>query len=171
MIDLDATRWQAIRQHFEALLRLRSRDQSAALARIGATDPEMGSALAALLAADEESSGLLRISSGGSGGRAASQGADLLGLADRTISHFRALRPIGAGGMGVVHRDLKPGNLMLLPDGTVRILDFGLAKTLGWGGTTVGAAVGTVPYMAPEQVRGRAVGPATDLWALGVVLY
>src|SRR5690606_2472841 len=93
MIDLDATRWQEIRQHFEALLRLRSRDQSAALARIGATDPEMGSALAALLAADEESSGLLRISSGGSGGRAASQGADLLGHAGRTISHFRVLRP------------------------------------------------------------------------------
>src|SRR5690606_3896910 len=87
------------------------------------------------------------------------------------IARQTALGLACAHAAGIVHRDLKPGNLMLLPDGTVRILDFGLAKTLGWGGTTVGAAVGTVPYMAPEQVRGRAVSPATDLWALGVVLY
>jgi len=76
-----------------------------------------------------------------------------------------------AHAMGIVHRDLKPGNIMLLPDGTVRILDFGLAKARDQSLTETGIMVGTVSYMAPEQIRGDAVDGRADLWALGVVLY
>jgi serine/threonine-protein kinase len=72
---------------------------------------------------------------------------------------------------GIVHRDVKPGNIMLLPDGSVKLLDFGLAvlsdATLGGAGITPG----TIPYMAPEQARGESAGPRSDLFGLGVVLY
>lgn len=76
-----------------------------------------------------------------------------------------------AHAAGIVHRDLKPGNIMLLPDGAVRILDFGLAKARDQSLTESGAVVGTVSYMAPEQIRGETVDGRADLWALGVVLY
>jgi serine/threonine protein kinase/tetratricopeptide (TPR) repeat protein len=85
---------------------------------------------------------------------------------------------------GVVHRDLKPANVVLTKDGRVKVLDFGLAKltapdstdlsqaaTLASPLSSEGQAVGTVPYMAPEQVRGESVDARTDLFALGVVLY
>jgi serine/threonine protein kinase/Tfp pilus assembly protein PilF len=72
---------------------------------------------------------------------------------------------------GIVHRDLKPGNLMLLPDRTVKILDFGVAKARDLSLTRSGERLGTVAYMAPEQVRGEPVDARADLWALGVVLY
>ncbi|MEM1043215.1 MAG: protein kinase [Bacteroidota bacterium] len=75
-----------------------------------------------------------------------------------------------AHAAGVVHRDLKPGNVMLTRAG-VRVLDFGIAHLARAERLTrTGAALGTVGYMAPEQVRGEAVGPAADLWALGVLL-
>jgi serine/threonine protein kinase/tetratricopeptide (TPR) repeat protein len=80
---------------------------------------------------------------------------------------------------GVVHRDLKPGNLRLVPDGRLKILDFGLAKllepatatatTTSWSGTH--GAVGTPPYMAPEQLFGAAADLRSDIWAAGAVLY
>ncbi len=73
---------------------------------------------------------------------------------------------------GIVHRDIKPANVMLTAEGEVKILDFGLAALAGDERLTrTGATMGTVPYMSPEQVRGDEVGPQTDIWSLGVVLY
>ncbi len=72
---------------------------------------------------------------------------------------------------GIVHRDLKPANLMLLPDGTVKIVDFGLARAKDLDLTASRVALGTVSYMAPEQVLGQPLDGRADLWSLGVVLY
>ena len=78
---------------------------------------------------------------------------------------------------GIVHRDLKPENLFLLNDGRVKILDFGIARSVLTEGPTMtgstdpGAVMGTAGYMAPEQVRGQAVDQRADLFALGAVLY
>ncbi len=87
---------------------------------------------------------------------------------------------------GVVHRDLKPANVRLIPDGRVKVLDFGLAKALEAGAAsaplsqsptfavsamTAGMIIGTAAYMSPEQARGQSVDRRADIWAFGVVLY
>ena len=87
---------------------------------------------------------------------------------------------------GIIHRDLKPANVKVKPDGTVKVLDFGLAKafepegsdpnashspTLTARATQMGVILGTAAYMSPEQARGKPVDKRTDIWAFGVVLF
>jgi len=72
---------------------------------------------------------------------------------------------------GIVHRDVSPGNIMLSDSGEVKLMDFGVVKTPGADVTTVGEMVGTVAYMAPEQIRGDSVDARADLYSLGTVLY
>ena len=90
---------------------------------------------------------------------------------------------------GIVHRDLKPANIKVRADGTVKVLDFGLAKAMDPGGasssnpnvshsptlthqgTSAGMIIGTAAYMSPEQAKGKAVDKRADIWAFGVVLY
>ena len=109
---------------------------------------------------------------------------------DETIEVCRQVAAAveAAHEVGIVHRDLKPGNVKLTPGGTVKVLDFGLAKgggvgaadsspdlsqspTLTVGATGVGTILGTAAYMSPEQARGKTVDRRTDIWSFGCVLY
>src|SRR4051812_40474142 len=91
-----------------------------------------------------------------------------------------------AHDQGIIHRDLKPANIKVRRDGTVKVLDFGLAKvaaadigetdltrspTVRVTATRAGVILGTAPYMSPEQARGKGVDKRSDVWAFGCVLY
>ena len=107
--------------------------------------------------------------------------AEALPIARQIVDALEA-----AHDLGIVHRDLKPANVKVKPDGTVKVLDFGLAKALGDGpgassdamnsptltarATQMGMILGTAAYMAPEQARGKTVDRRADIWAFGVVL-
>jgi eukaryotic-like serine/threonine-protein kinase len=73
---------------------------------------------------------------------------------------------------GVIHRDIKPHNMMVTPDGLLKVTDFGIARAANQVEMTeVGSIVGTAQYLSPEQARGQNVGPQSDIYSLGVVLY
>ncbi len=73
---------------------------------------------------------------------------------------------------GVIHRDLKPGNIMITPEGHVKVTDFGIAKaTTEQGQTRAGVRLGTLWYMSPEQIKGKPVDARSDLYAMGITLF
>ena len=102
---------------------------------------------------------------------AANGPAPLGKFVDMIVQAARGLA--AAHGAGVVHRDVKPSNLMVLPDGTVKVTDFGLAKSLGAdvSASADGSLLGTPTYMSPEQCRGRGVDARTDIYALGLTAW
>ncbi|MBU6534086.1 serine/threonine-protein kinase, partial [Streptomyces mayonensis] len=88
------------------------------------------------------------------------------------IGHRMVAALSAAHAAGVLHRDVKPGNVLLAADGRVVLTDFGIAVSTGTSTLTrTGEIVGSVGYLAPERVRGRTPGPASDLWSLGATLF
>ena len=91
----------------------------------------------------------------------------VLSIVSQTASALHA-----AHQAGLVHRDIKPGNLLITPDGSVKITDFGIARLADQVPlTATGQVMGTVQYLAPEQAGGKPASPATDVYSLGIVAY
>ncbi len=112
---------------------------------------------------------------------------DRLTLQD-TLSCFHQIAQAleAAHGKGIIHRDLKPDNIKITPENLVKVLDFGLAKafakeplasdssqspTASYKGTSAGVVLGTIPYMSPEQARGKPLDKRSDIWSFGCCLY
>ena len=76
-----------------------------------------------------------------------------------------------AHGYDIIHRDIKPHNIVLTPDGTTKVMDFGIARAGNTTMTQTGSVLGTAQYISPEQAQGRPLGPASDLYSLGITLY
>lgn len=76
-----------------------------------------------------------------------------------------------AHGYDIIHRDIKPHNLVLTPDGTIKVMDFGIARAGNSTMTQTGSVLGTAQYLSPEQAQGKPLGAASDLYSLGVTLY
>ena len=89
-----------------------------------------------------------------------------IGFATQILSALRF-----AHNHGVVHRDIKPQNVVVAPDGRLKVTDFGIARAGASQMTEVGSIVGTAQYLSPEQARGEVVGPPSDLYSVGIVLY
>jgi serine/threonine-protein kinase len=110
---------------------------------------------------------------GGAAGEASASPADVEWL--RTVA-VEVLGALGAAhAAGIVHRDVKPGNILIAADGRAKVADFGIAKSVqesdGGDLTTTGQLLGTPSYLAPERLDGAPASARSDLWALGVVLY
>src|SRR5690242_9763488 len=72
---------------------------------------------------------------------------------------------------GIVHRDIKPHNVVVAPDGRLKVTDFGIARSGSSQMTEAGSIIGTAQYLSPEQAQGKPVHPSSDLYSVGVVLY
>jgi len=76
-----------------------------------------------------------------------------------------------AHGYDIIHRDIKPHNIILTPEGTIKVMDFGIARAGNTTMTQTGSVLGTAQYISPEQAQGKNLGPASDLYSLGATLY
>ncbi|MDA0636197.1 protein kinase, partial [Nonomuraea sp. MCN248] len=88
------------------------------------------------------------------------------------VLHQTAKALHAAHSSGVIHRDIKPGNLLVTPEGTIKVTDFGIARAMEAAPVTqTGTVLGTAQYVSPEQAQGLPLTPASDLYSLGVVAY